>query len=139
MTDIHTRIINSPELQEAREARDLSALADGLNAQGVVEIQSRYITARTILAELVDGVGILTALDAAVDASVAIKYAVNFLSKDSGIDIGNPATQAMVDQITPTVLTEEQATALKHMALQPVMVTRSQVEYALFNPDGTEK
>lgn len=139
MTAIRDRVNNSPELQEARSTKDLDVLAAGLNAQGLMEIQSRYITARTILAELEDGAEILAALDAAASSSSAIKYALSFLKQDSGLDVGNPATQAMIDQLTPTVLSTDQATHLKNMALQPIVVTRTQVQQDMFNDDGSEK
>jgi hypothetical protein len=136
---IRDHILARPDLAEARAARDLDALAAGLNAQPESTLQPRYITARTILAECADGAIILAALDIAATANAAVKYAVKFLGQDSGLNVGDPVTQGMLDAIVPSVLTQAQADQVKGMAMLPQMVTRADVESAMFNPDGTEK
>jgi hypothetical protein len=84
-------------------------------------------------------VAILSALKAAV-ALPAVEWALNFLGKDSGIDIGNQVTQGMVDQLAAGgVLTADQAEQLKALALQADVVTQEQVATEMYNPDGTEK
>jgi hypothetical protein len=140
MSTIRERILARGDLAAARKARDLDALAAGLNAQPELTPQPRYITARTILAECgTHGPGILATLDAAVPMNSAVKYAVRFLGQDSGLNVGDPVTQAMIDSLAPDVLTMDQAAALKALALQPQLVDRMQVEVAMFNPDGSEK
>lgn len=141
MIDIHSIITNTPSLQAARQARDLKALADGINALGLTSLQTRYITARTVLSELGEqGAAILAALEVAATSNIAVKYAVKFLEQDSGLNIGDPATQVMVDELSQaSVLTVEQETLLKNMALLPVVVTRTQVEDAFYDHYGTEK
>lgn len=139
MTTIRERIEARADLADALTARDLDALADGLNAQPVKVLQARYITARTILAECADGPSILAALDSAATANTAVKYAIQFLVQDSGLDVGNAVTQGMLDALVPSVLTQAQADQVKGMAMQPQLVTRADVEASMFNPDGTEK
>lgn len=93
-----------------------------LNERTLSASRPRFITARTILAECgAAGPGILDALEAAAAGNSAVKWAVKFLSQDSGIDVGHPNTQAMIDSLaTGGALTTDQATALKNLAHQPV-------------------
>ncbi len=137
---LRDRIINSPELQAARAARDLDALAAGLNAQGVTAIQSRFVNMRTIVAELADADNIIKALNTAAPASPALTEMLNFLRSDTGMDIGHPNAQARVDAlVAATALTTAQGTTLKALALMPAIAIRADVEAAMYNPDGTEK
>lgn len=138
--NIRERILARPDLDDLRTARDLDGLAAALNVQPAQELQPRFVTARTILAECADGSGILDALTAAAEQVSAVKWALNFLGKDSGLDVGNPATQGMIDQLAAAgVLSAGQAATLKDLALQPIVVTRDQVNAAMYNPDGSEK
>lgn len=137
---IRDRILNSPELQAARSARDLDALAAGLNAQGVTAVQSRFVTMRTIVAECADADAIIRALNTAAPSSPALTEMLAFLRSDSGMDIGHPNAQARVDALAAaSALTQPQATEIKNLALLPVVVTRGQVADGMYNPDGTEK
>lgn len=92
-----------------------------LNAQTETMVKSRYVTARTVLAECGAGASaILDKLEAAATSSSAMKWAVKFLGQDSGLDVGNAVTQAMLDQLAgANVLTSDEASTLKAMALQP--------------------
>lgn len=136
---IRDRILARADLAGAHATRDLDALAAGLNAQPVKVLQPRYITARTILAECPEGGLILAALDSAAAANAAVKYAVRFLGQDSGLNVGDAVTQGMLDSMVGTVLTQAQADQVKALAMLPELVTRMDVEAAMFNPDGTEK
>jgi hypothetical protein len=136
---IRERILARADLADARAARDLDALAAGLNAQPDYMTQARYITARTILAECPDGGSILAALDAGAAQNAAVKYAARFLGQDSGLNVGDPATLGMLDALVPSVLTPAWAEQIKALAVQPVYVTRLDVEAAMYNPDGSEK
>jgi hypothetical protein len=137
---IKDRIINSPELQEARKARDLDALAAGLNAQGIKEVCSRFVTMRTITSECSDADAIINELASAAKVSVSVAEMLGFLRSDSGMDVGHPNTQEKIDALVSLgALTEPYGDEMKNLALQPVVVTRDQVEAAMFNPDGTEK
>lgn len=140
MGAIRDRIMTSPELQASLAARDIDALVDGLNAQGVTSHQSRYVTARTILAECADGAAILDTLQA-IGANVsAVKWMMNFLQQDSGMDAGHPRTLANIDTlVTAGVLSASFAEQIRSLSLMPNVVTRQEVESEMFNPDGTEK
>lgn len=141
--DVRTRILARPELADLRAARDLDGLAAALNAEGLKAPHQRFITARAVMAGCPGGLGILAALDQArahPAVGPAVTWALTFLSQEAGLDIGDPFTQGMVDNLVALeLLTDGQGAALKAMAQQPVMVTRAQVNEAMFNPDGTEK
>lgn len=137
---IRDRILARPDLDALRAARDLGALAAALNAEALTAPQERYVTARTVLAECQDGPAILDALEAAQTTVSAVKWAVTFLSQNSGLDIGNPVTLGMVDQlVTNSLLSAAQGQQLHALAMQPVLVTAAQVADAMYNLDGTEK
>lgn len=141
--DIRARILARGDLNALRAARDLDALAAALNAEGLMAPRQRFITARAVMAGCLGGLAILAALDEARTHSVvgkAVSWALTFLGQEAGLDIGDPFTQQMVDNLVALeVLTDEQGAALKAMALHPVIVDRLEVEAALYNPDGTEK
>lgn len=134
---IRARILARTDLDAARAARNLDVLAAALNAENVKSIQPRFVTARAIMAEC--GVAILTALKAN-SADPAISWALQFLGQEAGLDVGDPFTQGMIDQIVAgAVLTAAQGSALKAMAMQPLIVTRDEVNAAMYNDNGTEK
>jgi hypothetical protein len=88
------------------------------------------------------GASILDKLEEAATVNSAVKWAVRFLGQDSGINVGDPATQYMIDQLAasnPPALTAPQAAALKNLALQPAPVSPADVADALFEFDGTPK
>lgn len=90
-------------------------------------VKSRFITARTILNECAPiGADILDSLEAAAVNVSACKWAVRFLSQDSGMDVGNPVTQAMIDQLVAGgILPAAHGVALKQMGMLPA--TRAEV------------
>lgn len=93
-----------------------------LNDKQFTAIQERYVTARTVLAELGATVGatILDKLEAAATQSSPVKWMLKFLTQDSGLDVGQSETQGCIDALAMTgVLTSDEATALKNMALLP--------------------
>lgn len=136
---IRARILARTDLDAARAARNLDVLAAALNAENVKSVQQRFVTARAIMAECAGGVAILSALKAN-SADPAISWALQFLGQEAGLDVGDPFTQGMVDQlVTGAVLTAAQGSALKAMAMQPLIVTREQVNAAMYNDNGTEK
>jgi len=141
--DIRTRILARGDLAELRAARDLDGLAAALNAEGLQAPRQRFITARAVMASCPGGLPILAALDGAREHPVvgkAVAWALTFLGQEAGLDIGDPFTQEMVDHLVAfEILTDEQGAALKAMALQPVVVTRLDVEAAFYSPDGTER
>lgn len=98
------------------------AIAEALNAPGGEAIRSRFVTARTVLAELgPNGAVVLDKLEAAAASVSAVKWGMRFITQDSGIDIGHPGTQGMIDQLVGAgVLTASEGAAVKGLALQPV-------------------
>lgn len=98
------------------------AIAEALNAPGGEYIRSRFVNARTVLAELgPDGAVILDKLEAASGSISAVKWGMRFMAQDSGIDIGHPGTQSMIDQLVAyNILTATEGGAVKALALQPI-------------------
>jgi hypothetical protein len=136
---IRDRILARPDLNAMRAAGDIDGLAAALNADAPMVAKSRFVTARTVLAECPNGSAILDALVAAQSIS-AVAWALKFLAQDSGLDIGHPTTLGMVDQLVAGgALSATQGDALKALANAPELVTRLDVADAMYNPDGTEK
>jgi hypothetical protein len=125
-------------------ARDLTVITAAVNAAngGRHVIQSRMITARAILAELgpAMGAGVLDKLEAFSltnnPGASAVKWAVRFLAQDGGLDVGNAATQGMLDQLSGSVLTAPEVTALKAMARVSTPLTEHEVEVACKTDTG---
>lgn len=91
-----------------------------LNALTESMVKPRFITARTILAECDDGAGVLDALSAAASEISAVKWALTFLSTDSGIDVGHARTQGMIDNLVEVgAMRQTLAEQLKALAIQP--------------------
>lgn len=139
---LRDEILARADCAAAVAARDLDAIAAIVSA-GRSAVRSRFVTARTILSECgAIGPSILDALEAvaASPGGSAVKWAVRFLSQDSGLDVGNPVTQYMIGQLAAGgALTAAQATALTGLASLSAPVSRAEVEAALFNPDGSAK
>ena len=130
---LRKEILARPDCAAAVAARELDTIA-ALVSAGRLSVQSRFVTARTVLAECgMLGASILDALEAAAAGNSAVKWAVRFLGQDSGINVGDPTTQYMIDQLAEGgVLTPDQASALKNLAVQPAPVSRLDVEAALY-------
>jgi len=91
-----------------------------LNAKTLTSVQSRFVTARSILAEIADGADILDRLEAASAFVPAVKWAMLYLKGETGIDVGYPSTRAQLDALAAgSILTIDQAEALKAMANVP--------------------
>jgi hypothetical protein len=137
---IRERILARRDLDEARKNKDITALAAELNLEGLMVGAERFVTGRTILAECDEGPEILGRLEQAAATSPAVAWALKFLGTNSGLDVGNPRTQTMLDQLAVGgVLTEAQAESLKGLALRPLVITQAQVAEEMYEPDGTEK
>lgn len=98
-------------------------VVDLLNALTETKYKSRMITARGILSDYPVGPNsaavVLDKLDAAAPTIPALKWAWKFISGE-GLDIGNAATLAMIDQLVAgEVLTSEEGAMLKGLSLQP--------------------
>lgn len=136
---LRDEIIGRTDCAAALSARDLDALAR-IVSTGRKVTQSRFVTARTVLAECIGGQAILDALKAAAAGNSAVNWAMTFLGQEGGLDVGNAATQGMIDQlVAATALTAAQGAALKALANLSQTVSRAEVEAAMFNADGTRK
>jgi hypothetical protein len=114
-------------------------LVEMLNAPNYTKHKSRFVTARTVLAEVADGATILDKLETAAQTNSAVKWAMRFITTD-GIDVGYPVTQQLLDSLVGTTLTQTESDSLKNLALQPASraevlgfapVTEEQVRNAL--------
>lgn len=98
---------------------DPQRVVDLLTAQNYTMVKSRFITARTVLAECDDGAAILDGLTTASASISAVKWALTFLSQDSGLDVGHPRTQTMIGELAQGgALTDAQAGQIKALAVQ---------------------
>jgi len=93
-----------------------------LNDQTETMVKTRMITARGILSDYPGGPAaaatLLDKLDASAPSIPALKWAWKFISGE-GLDIGNAATQGMLDTLaTAAVITSTEAANLKALALQ---------------------
>lgn len=109
---------------------DLEPVLALLNAPSTTLVKPRFITARTVLAELGGpGAVSLDKLEAFIAAAPpagaeqlhsAMKWALRFLTSEGGLDIGHANSQAMLDGLALVgVLTSGEAAALKALASQP--------------------
>lgn len=101
--------------------------------------KTRFVTARTVLAEVAGGAEILDKLETAAQTNSAVKWAMRFVTTD-GIDVGYPGTQQLLDSLVGTILAQAECDALKNLAMQSASraevlgldyVTEQQVRNAL--------
>lgn len=132
-------IINDPACAAALAAKDCAELAR-IRSVGRKLLQTRFVTARTVLAECgVNGAALLDKLDAAGSINSAVKWAMVFLRQDSGLDVGHPATQYLLQTLVPDVLTQPEADQLKALAMLPAPLSAQDIADALFNQNGSAK
>jgi hypothetical protein len=99
---------------------DPQRVVDLLTEQKYSMVKSRYVTARTIMAECEDGAAILDALQTLSGTISAVKWMMTFLQQNSGIDAGHPKTQKNIDDLAATgKLNGAYANELKQIAVQP--------------------
>lgn len=137
--DIRTRVHARRDLDELRAARDLDGLTAKLNEERLLAPRQRFVTARAVRT-LPDGKAILAAFKTARQADADIDLAYTFLMQDAGLDIGDATTLQLIDElVSQSVLTTAQGAQLKSLAMFPLVVTRDDVCFALYNDDGSEK
>jgi len=116
---LKTEIESGPLAVECAGQGDIE-IATILNNRRYQMVASRFVSARTILAELVDGAAILDKLSIAAASVSSVKWAMSYLSGETGIDIGHPGTIGQIDMLAYAgILTADDATALKRMAFVP--------------------
>lgn len=102
-----------------------------LNARVKDLVKSRFITARTVLAEVgVDGAVALSKLknfasgDAPTDPQMlqlhcAVAWSMDFITGDPGIDVGHPMTRNLLDTLAMAgVINSTEAGQIKNLAIQ---------------------
>jgi hypothetical protein len=137
---IHSRVHARRDLDAMRAARDLDGLANALNTEGLLTRQPRVITWRAVTTKCPSGEAIRTKMEAAAPQSAAIRSAMEFLAQSDGLDIGDLDTWAKIDgMVAAMVLTVAEGQELKDLSMKPCIVTRLDVEEAIFNPNGSEK
>lgn len=125
---LKTEIETGPLSAECAGGTD-EAIAAILNRRDISAPCGRFVSARTILAEVPGGAVILDKLESVVTSIPDVKWAMKFLQTETGIDVGHATTRAQIDAlVTAGVLTESEGTALKDMALK----TCSRAEIAGF-------
>ena len=100
------------------------AVVDLLNARAQVKAKSRMVTARGIMASYglgpAAGAVFLDKLDALAGSVPAVNWAMKFLQTEAGVDVGEPATQAMLTAlIGQGGITADEVNGVKAMAIQP--------------------
>lgn len=98
-----------------------------LNTKNYTAIGSRMISERGLMAKLPMGPVAADAMLKKLEAysqiqatySSVVARALKFLAMPDGIDIGEPATQNLITLLGTGIITEEEATQIKDLALQP--------------------
>lgn len=111
--DIRERILARRDLDAARLARDIDALAAGLNTECQPTMIPAYVNAYTILAMAPHSEVIMGLLQMAADGGSVQALAQQLLSME-GAQVMEPG-------------------------YEPPYVNRMEVNDAMFNPDGSEK
>jgi hypothetical protein len=139
--NIRDRVLANSDLDAMRALRDLDGLAAALNAEGLkVRTPNTFVTWRAVTTRCASGKSIKSKMRAAAPLNEDIDTACMFLSQDAGLDVGDEGTWLAIDaMVTANVLTEDEGAQLKRLAMAPLIVSRLDVEAALFNPNGTEK
>ena len=90
-----------------------------LNATTRTRNVSRFVTARSILAECADGATILDKLEAASAFVSPVKWAMRFLAQEGGVDAGHPVTLELIGVLEKQgVLTSDEAMQLRNLSVE---------------------
>ena len=95
-----------------------------LNTQSHYMVKARMITARGVMSSYgigpVAGAAFLDKLENLTSSIPALRWAMKFLQQDTGIDIGDGATQQMLDSLIGVGgITSAEVNGVKNMANQP--------------------
>ena len=115
---LKTEIEAGPLATECAGGTD-EAIAAILNRSDIIAACERFVSARTILAEVSAGAAILDKLEVAATTIPDVRWAMKFLQTETGIDVGHATTRAQIDAlVTAGVLTDTEGGALKNLALK---------------------
>lgn len=138
---IKAAIAASPELQALAQEGNVDAIARLLSI-GKTKTGSHFASERGILERFPGGPlaadAMLTKLEAFASSghpmASIVKRALKFLAQPEGLDIGSPATQALLGQLAlGGVITEEERAGLQTMATVPDPISREQVTEAVYH------
>lgn len=117
---LQTELSNDPLQRGYAGMTDAECAAD-LNEKRYAQVAERWITERTIMAELADGQAIMEVLETVAEQSGEVARAVKWLDPArGGLNIADAKVRAQIDDLaTAQLLTQQQAEALKALAEQP--------------------
>lgn len=111
------------------------AIAEVLNGPGGTAPRERFVSARTVLAEVGPaGAATLDKLQAFTDGPkpgnpavapihAAARWTIRYVMSSDGIDVGHPRTREMLDAMAQAgIVAQSEADSLKALALQPQTV-----------------
>ncbi len=139
-TEIRAAIAASAELQAHQAAGNVDAIARALSV-GRTKVASHFASERGVLERYPGGPiaadALLTKLEAFSTSghpmASIVKRALKFLAQAEGLDIGSPATQGLLAELSAGgVLTAEEVAGLRTMALVADPITREQVTEAVY-------
>ncbi len=138
------RALTAPEVEQIAplvpQPGTTQAIADILSA-GRTRVVSHFASERGILERYPHGPLLADALLAALEGFAQTQHpmarivgrALKFLAQPEGLDIGSPATQGLLDQLTAGgVLTAQQRDGLRAMATQADPISEFDVRRALY-------
>jgi hypothetical protein len=98
------------------------AIADALNAESGTRLVDDYVDAIDLMSRLgaLTAATILEKLENASVSNPVLKWALLAVKSDTGINIGDPETQTILDSLVVNgVLTIDESTAIKQLAERP--------------------
>lgn len=140
---IRAAIGASQELQAL--VPDTNALAAAMSAGRKLTV-SHFASERGILERFAGGPLAADALLSKLEAFAStthpmasiVRRALKFLAQPEGLDVGSPATQGLLDALgAGGVLTEQEVSGIKAMALADAPVPEFDIRRAIFADDGT--
>ena len=94
---------SGPLATEIAAAEGNQSIADLLNdpSKGGVILIATFVNARTLMSKVgaEKGATILEKLTALVPSNPVIKWTMSFITSEGGINLGDPQTQGMIDQL----------------------------------------
>ena len=121
-TILKNELINDPLGIGYASLSDIDAAA-AINSKNRSTVVEHFVNAKGILAELgaVAGAAFLDALDATAVSNSAVKWAMNFIRSDSGIDVGNIETRNMLDSLAAAnILDPVSVSKIKDLAVKNI-------------------
>lgn len=123
LTELRVEIETGPLASELAAAANDAARAAILNDKRLTTVKpTEMVNARILMSRIgaIEGAAFLDALEAAKDAVPAIKWALDFLRSEGGINVGDPVTRGMLDFLSSaqggSIVTAQQRDDIKALA-----------------------